>query len=166
MSLGTFSRRGAIALASGVGILFGTAVAANAQKVEFRGGVYLSEFSADCADNGWPAGGYQYANVRYRPPKQGDNGPTTRLAFHFEFWSTSFVLQKGALGKKFKKVVAGATGSSTYQYPNNPRIKVTSMTPSKVTASTTEVAIAGEIQGFDETPGCNVSFRASMTRRP
>lgn len=166
MRVRNFARGSAFALASGLAVLLATAATGHAAKVEFRGGVYVSDFSEACAYSNWPVGGYKYANVRYRPPKLGDNGPSTRLAFYFDFWATSFVLPKGALGKKFKKVIAGGTASGTYEYPFNPRLRVTSLSPSKVTESTTEVAIAGEIQGFDEFEDCNVKFRASMTKRP
>lgn len=166
MKVRKFVRGSMFALASGLAVLMATAATGNAQKVEFRGGAYLSDFSEACADLDWPVDGYQYANVRYRPPKLGDNGPSTRLAFHFNFWSTSFALEKGKLGKKFKKVIAGGTGSSTYPYPFNPRLRITSLSPGKITESTTEVVIAGQIRGFDEADDCDVSFRASMTKRP
>jgi hypothetical protein len=139
------------------------AVPTFAQTVEFRGTGTVIAKSKACTDVGWVIGEKTKPNMRYRPAKVGSNGKPTALAMHYPFWATSFVLEKGNLGSGFKTVVAGATGSGTGVREDGAEVRVTSLSPSKITTKTGTVKIKGEVRGFD-VPGCVVTFDAKLKR--
>jgi hypothetical protein len=149
MSFG-FSGRAVCALASAVlGVVVLSAPAA-AQALEFRGTGTVVAKNKACTEEGWKVGG---------------NGKQTVVAMFYSFWATSFVLEKGTLGKSFKPVIAGATGSGTYPYENGAEMRLTSQSPSTITDKTGKVKIKGEVRGFDNVPGCVVTFSATLKKR-
>ncbi len=159
------SGRAVLAFASAaVGLAILSAPAA-AQAVEFRGtGTVIAKNKA-CAEGGWVVGEGTVPNMRFRPPKVGGNSKATVVAMFYPFWATSFVLEKGTLGKSYKRMVAGATGSGTYPYANGAEVRLTSQSPSTITDATSKVTIKGEVRGFDDLPNCVVSFAATLKKR-
>jgi len=139
-----------------------SALPASAQSVEFRGKATVIPKSKACAEYGWDVGKKTTANMRYRPPKLGSNGDLTKIALFYPFWSTSFTLEKGRLGSKFKTVSSFGMSASPYFYTENAAVRVTSLSPSKITATTKTVKIEGEVRGFDEMPKCVVTFNAKL----
>jgi hypothetical protein len=138
---------------------------ASANEVEFRGGGYVRNFSTECAVSGFtdPV----YVSSIYRPRKLGTNGDATRISFFFpQFYATSYELPKGKLGNTFKKVVGGATGTATYFFSKNPRMRLTAMTPAKVKMRTPVVSLSGEIKNFDGIEGCKADFELSLRLQP
>jgi hypothetical protein len=164
MSFG-FSGRAVCALASAVlGVVVLSAPAA-AQALEYRGTGTVVAKNKACTEEGWIVGEKTTPNMRFRPPKVGGNGKQTVVAMFYSFWATSFVLEKGTLGKSFKPVIAGATGSGTYPYENGAEMRLTSQSPSTITDKTGKVKIKGEVRGFDNVPGCVVTFSATLKKR-
>lgn len=158
-------KRAVCALASvALGVVVLSAPAA-AQGLEFRGtGIVVAKNKA-CTEAGWVVGEQTKPNMRFRPPKVGGNGKETAVSMFYSFWATSFVLEKGTLGKSFKPVVAGATGSGTYPYENGAEVRLNSQSPSTITDETSKVKIKGEVRGFDNVPGCVVTFSATLKKR-
>lgn len=143
---------------------FGSAQSVQAQTVEFRGGGFFS-FSTQCQAEGWE--GTTYASVRYRPPKVGSNGNSTRFSVFFPlFYATNFILPTGNLTAAYKTVDGGGLGSSLWVYPTKPKMRVTLRSPSAVNASTEAVRLKGQINGFDNVKNCVVDFDVNLTRRP
>lgn len=151
-------------VSAGLGLAL-MAAPAVAQTVEFRGTATVVAKNKACTEEGWEVGEKTEPNMRFRPPKVGSNDKTTRLAMYYSFWATSFVLEKGNLGRSFKPVVAGATGSGTWIYENGAEVRMTSMSPSSIDTTTKKVKLKGEIRGFDNAPGCIVTFSGTLKRR-
>lgn len=160
-----FSGRALGACAAVVAGLCGLAAPAAAEVVEYRGVATVTAKNKACTQAGWVVGEKTNPNMRFRPPKVGDNGKRTTLSVFYPFWATSFVLDKGTLGKSFKAVYAAATGSGTYGYENGAEVRITALSPSTVSDATAKVKIKGEVRGFDDIPGCVVSFSATLKKR-
>jgi hypothetical protein len=141
------------------------AAPAMAQAVEFRGTATVTAKNKACTAEGWVVGLKEKPGMRYRPPKVGDNGKPTKIAFFYNYWGTSFELEKGNLGSSYKPVAAFGMSASPYAYGNGAEVRVTSLSPSKITADTSTVKIKGEIRGFDDIPGCVVTFSAKLKPR-
>lgn len=159
------SGRAVLAFASAAVGLAVLSAPASAQMIEFRGTGTVTAKNKACTAEGWIVGEATAPNMRFRPPKVGSNGKATVVAMFYPYWATSFVLEKGALGKSFKPVVAGATGSGTYPYANGAEVRLTAQSPSTITDSTVKVKIKGEVRGFDNIPNCVVSFSATLKKR-
>lgn len=162
MNFVTFGRAVGVCVSTLVA-LGATPLPAFAQTVEFRGAGTVIAKNKACKEADWVVGEKTTPNMRYRPAKVGSNGKPTALAMHYPFWATSFVLEKGSLGSGFKTVVAGATGSGTGVREDGAEVRVTSLSPSKITPQTGAVKIKGEVRGFD-VPGCVVTFSATLER--
>lgn len=148
-----------------VGALLFLPGSAAAQVVEFRGGGFLTNFTAACQEGGWGPGPV-YVNARYRPPRLGDNGPSTRLAFYTGHYANSYTLPNGNHSNRFQPVNGGGTGSVTYFFQQQPRMRVTLQQPANVRRNTQSLRLKGAIRRFDDYAGCNVTFEINLTRRP
>jgi hypothetical protein len=159
------SRKSAVGacVAAVVGLTVLSAPAA-AETVEFRGVATVTAKNKACTQAGWVVGEKTKPNMRFRPSKVGDNGKPTVVAMFYPFWATSFVLEKGSLGKSFQPVFAGATGSGTYPYAEAAEVRLTSQSPGTVTDKTSKVKIKGEVRGFDNIPDCIVAFTATLKK--
>ena len=134
---------------------------ASAQVVEFRGGRFITNVTADCPPylfNGF------FFDTRYRPPGLGDNDSATRLGLFSTFFSQSYVLESGQLSDTFKTVQGGRTSLATHLF--QAQMRVTSQTPGRIDTKTKSVYLAGQIKNFEDTSGCRVNFQVSMTRSP
>lgn len=145
----------------GLLVLAAASSTASAEIVEFRGGGFITNVTADCPP--YLFDGF-FFDARYRPPALGDNDSATRLGFFSTFFSQSYVLESGQLGDKYKTVQGGRTSLATKLF--QAQMRVTSQTPSKIDSKTKSVYIAGQIRNFEDTSGCRVNFQVSMTRSP
>jgi hypothetical protein len=159
------SRRIPLTVAALLAILMLAPAAAQAQRVEWRGFAYLYDFTEACAEYGW--GGRIQMNVRYRPSGLADNGTSSRLSFFDDFYAFGLVLDNGAFSRRWQSVGAAGLGSSPYVWPDNVRLRVPVHQPrvDRLSASTPQVRLAGQIRNFDELRGCDVSFDATMLLR-
>lgn len=139
--------------------------AAQAQNVEWRGFAYLSDFSTECEENGW--WGRPTMNVRYRVPNLGDNNNSSRLSFFDEFYAFGFYLDASRFNRSWQDVYAGSVGSAPYEWPEGTQIRVRRHIPAvgRLSATTQQVRLVGEIRNFDATEGCTVTFDATMLLR-
>jgi len=158
-------RRPLTTIALAVALVMAGSATVSAQIVEYRGGGFLTNFTQACQQGGWGPGP-AYVNARYRPPRLGNNGPSTRLAFYTGHYANSFVLPQGDLTNRFKAVSGGGTGSVTYFFAGRPQMRVTQQTPSTVRRGTAHLRLKGQIRRFDDYPGCRVTFDISLTKRP
>lgn len=137
---------------------------AAAQTVDFRGDGTLSGFSAGCAEAGIEPGSSFDTRIRFRPAGVGDNGKSTRVSFFFDYYASSYRYDKGKLGNSFKPVFGGGTGSTTFYFENTVKMRITKLSPANISVSTKKVSISGEIQGFDDYPGCNANFSGNLVK--
>jgi hypothetical protein len=159
-----FSRRWGYGLVAALLIVPGGKSFA-AGEVEFRGSGYVQDFSEECAQGGYTEA--VYVNVRFRPRGMGMNGRSTRISFFFpQFHASSYELPKGKLGKTFKNVVGGATGSATSFFSNKPRLRIVEMDPADIKKRTDGLLMSGQIQNFDGIEGCEAYFDISLRRQP
>ena len=103
------------------------------------------------------------ATPPFTPPKLGSNGASTRLSYYFRFFSENYTLPRGRLTSKFKKVNGVGIGRGAFSF--TARLRLTKFTPKTVKSSTTFIDMAGQIRDFDGVANCNISFRATFTRR-
>lgn len=137
---------------------------AGAATHEWRGGGFLDYLTQACADEGWPD--REYVSARFRPRTLGDNGPHTRISFfHPLFVATSFVRENANFAKSFKPVVGAIIGAGPGINTTDVKLKATT-TPTSVKPATQTVRLVGEIRNYANTPGCNVGFDVSLTKRP
>jgi hypothetical protein len=137
--------------------------AASAQTVEFRGGGFLTNPTAACANAGLPE--VLYVSTRYRPPTLGDNGPETRFAvFQPLFLASSYSLASGNLNPTLKNVQGGLTGIGTAAF--DAKMSMASRTPTTVSLSTQSVVMSGKIRNYADNTNCTYDYDVSMTRVP
>ncbi|WP_436644558.1 hypothetical protein [Microbaculum sp. FT89] len=149
----------------GLAMLAVAATSARAEEVEYRGSGYLKNFTAACAPKGYDEP--VFVNAIYRPRKLGTNGSGTRLSFFLQpFYAMSYELPKGRLGKRFKKVVGGATGTATEFFSTRPRVRLTDANPGRINLKTTSVTLAGQIDNFDGIKGCRADFELGLNYHP
>jgi hypothetical protein len=74
------------------------------------------------------------------------------------------VLPKGSALGSFKNVVGGGTGSGTWLFETKTKMCITKLSPSGISTATKKVDIAGEIQGFEDTPNCTAKFAGKLTK--
>ena len=67
------------------------------------------------------------------------------------------------MGNKYKTVTGTTLGRNGSQFTASMRITQQTPAPADLTATTPFVTIEGDIKDFDQTPGCNISFRGSGT---
>ena len=133
-----------------------------AERVEFSGSLCLTATNATCSANGWNAGGC-FA-TRFLPPNIGDS-PNTQLSIFSRTYATNFIRSPGSLvGRTYRPVdvtkVAG--GGGTY----SATMRFTTQTPTAPTTSTEFLTMTGNVDGWDNIPGCVVTFKAAHTRCP
>ena len=137
---------------------------AAAANVEWRGSVCLTAVNPACNAIGWSLG--DCGALRFLPPKVGTNGSSTRFA---TFWGNNFAeiytKSTGSLiGTTFKPVNGTGVGRNGFTFTSTMRLS--SQTPTAPTAATDTIAIVGDVNNYDGTSSCNVSFRAAVTRQP
>lgn len=154
-SAGLFS---AVCLAAAV---FGASPAA--AQTEFRGGGFITDFSPQCAVEGWF--GSVRASTRYRPSGLEGNGNTTRLSFFLDAGAVNYRTE-GRFGTGFQQVDAFAIFASAYEQTTaRPRIRLTPGSSINIGQGTTMVTLNGDIQNFNNVADCSARFRFYMHRR-
>lgn len=150
MNFMTLSVAGAMLLSSIAG--------AEAAKVEFRGAFLVVTATAQCL-----IGANTIHWLRYNPPNLGDNGSPTRLTILIEEQGAeNYTLSSGTLvGMIFRPVTMTVIIRGGFQAPA--QMRITTQSPANL-ATANFVNFAGNIKDFD-TPGCNISFKASGVRR-
>jgi hypothetical protein len=137
---------------------------ADAQTVEWRGIIYLSNFTTACVQDGW-AGNIQ-GTVRYRPSGLGSNGTSTRLSLFLNFYAINFTQESGRFVSNWRNVRSTVLASIGRPVDNS-RVRVTTHIPNNanISGNSPQVRLVGDFRNFDGIPGCDVSFEASMLRR-
>lgn len=169
-----FKRLSRIAAASAAAIvLLSTTLtgAAQAQRIEWRGGAQFYNFSAACAENGW-SGTFLF-NTRFRPSGLGDNGLNTSISFFGTYYAFAFVALNARFGTSWLTLApptgaAGALGTLPYQWNlPAPEIRLSFQSPSNaaLTATSPTHRMIGQIRNFDNTEGCTVSFETNLMLR-
>ena len=138
------------------------ATCANAAHIEFSGSLCLTAANPTCTANGWSAGAC-FA-TRFQPPIVG-NSVQTKLEIFSRTYATDFARASGSLiGTAFLPVTVTKVAGAGYQY--NATMRLTSQIPAAPTSSTPFITMIGDISGWDEIPGCVVTFKAAHTRCP
>jgi len=129
---------------------------------QFRGGGFLSEFTPECAADGW--GGIHMVTARYRPSGLAMNGDRTRLSVFTEWGAFNFNTE-GRFSNTMRPVDAIAIFSSPWVL-ENPRTRLRLLPGSSTGLSDTTalVTLIGEMENFGEVENCSVRFRFYMSR--
>ena len=136
---------------------------AMAAQVEWRGAVCVTTVNAICIADGWTVG--TCMGLRFLPPNVGDNGVRTRLTFIGQTGASQFTLSSGnLLDTLFKPVLETVAARGGFQ--STAPMRLSSLTPAAITATTPGITLAGVIQDTDGTPGCTLGFRGSATLKP
>lgn len=141
-----------------------SAAGALAVNIEWRGGVCLTAVNPACSAIGWSVG--DCGSLRFSPPNVGTNGSSTKFA---TFWGNNFAeaytkATGSLIGTTFRTVNGVGVGRSGFTFTSTMRF--TSQIPGAPTATSDAITIVGDIKNFDGTVGCNMSFRAAVTRQP
>lgn len=135
---------------------------AGAQAGRFNGGGVVFGFTEPCRTAGMQRA-TQAFTVMYQPRMIGSNGNRESLAF-IAPWGALTYWQDGARfnGNLVPVTIAGIFhGHFTIPRtdPNAARLRVTSLTPSTLSASLrTPVRVTGDVQNWSGVRGCNVRF--------
>ena len=147
------------------GIALGlTVTGALAQSIEFRGAVCLTAVTSTCTTLSSPWNVGDCTTLRYSPPNIGTNGASTNFNLIGSGFANSYFLASGSLVGTTLRTVAGTKITRTMS-TWSPTMRISSQTPLPSSTSLSE-ALQGDISSFDNNPGCNVSFRASATKKP
>lgn len=131
---------------------------AHAQRVEFRGGGYLTDFSTACAQSGWTD--FAYFTARFRPANTEGNGTINRLTAFFNTYAYNLSFPEVGVGQTVQATRWAAIGSgSDLNFGPTPAVR--RLAPPAFTAfGDNELHFVGEIDNFDFTQGCTA--RASI----
>jgi hypothetical protein len=141
----------------GLGLI---ATGASAAKVEFLGGVCLTQVSAACQAEGYSVG--QCLWMRYNPPNIADNPPATRFTFIDFRGAENYALDSGSLiGKAYKTVTATFVYRGGGQQPA--QMRITKQDPADL-SDADFASLTGNIKDFDGISGCTIQFKASGVR--
>jgi hypothetical protein len=154
------SSRGALAALT---VLAGLAAAAPAQ-AEWRGSAVATAHTPQCTAAGNPITGGIF-NARLRLPNILGNPNETRLTFFDKYWSFG-IRRSGALSSSFATATGFGIGSTGGIWTPNPQVRRLSLSPSSVTASTLFINMIVQINNFDWTPNCMVTFNVTLNKRP
>lgn len=142
-------------------LAFGLAAPARAANVEFTGSFLITATSSGCSGV-WPVGEELFA--RFAPRALGDNGPDTRLSAFSRTYAFNYTL-RGTTWTSLSKVTEGTyIGRGLLEWSS--AMKVTTQTPSSITASTIFVTLVGQISNHSGLANCTVAFRSALARRP
>ena len=141
-----------------------SATCALAQSIEFRGAMCLTAVTSTCTalTSPWNIG--DCTTLRYSPPNIGTNGAGTNFNILGGGFANSYYLASGSLVGTSLRAVAGIKITRTLS-SWNPTMRIISQSPVP-SATTLAETLQGDIASFDNNPGCNVSFRASATKKP
>lgn len=143
-----------------VAVLGATPTAAS---TEFRGGGFITDFSQQCAVEGWS--GIINAKARYRPSGLEGNGNLTRLTFLTDTGAVNYQIE-GSFANSFQPVDAVAIFTTAYEQNNpRPRLRLTSGSNINIGQGATMVTLNGDIQNFNGVPDCSARFRFYTHRR-
>lgn len=144
-------------------VMFGSAIQANAQTVEFRGSLCLTKTAAACSTDGWQVG--DCFLMRYSPPKLGTNGTSTELTLVGQSYADNYSLASGSLiGSKMTPVVALHIGRTGYSF--NSTMRIQGQKPNPLLSSSPSVSFTGSLSNFGDSANCTVDFTASGVNRP
>jgi hypothetical protein len=149
-----------VALGTIMASLSAPAVAA---QVEWRGAVCVTTANTVCLADGWAVG--DCMTLRFLPPNIGTNGPSTRLNFGGQFGASQYTLDSGTLvGATFKPVRETVSGRFGFQATTPMRLS--SLLPATITATTSTISLVAIIQDTDGTSGCTLGVRGAATLKP
>lgn len=139
-----------------------TAASPAASMTQFFGGGFMSDFTPQCAAEGWS--GIRMITARYRPSGLPRNGNVTRLTLLNELGAIN-INTDGRFSNTSQPVRAIAIFSSPWLLENPPtRLRLLPGSSTNLGDSTTLVTLIGELQDFTEIPGCSARFRVYMSR--
>ncbi|MBH0237573.1 hypothetical protein [Methylobrevis albus] len=100
----------------------------------------------------------------YLTPVAGStNGDNTILTFHFDGHSSEgFQKNDGRIGSTFEKVWNVHISDRLDSF--DPMMRITSQSPSTITATTQSVVVSGAVKGWNRGPNCIVFFTMRLTR--
>ena len=145
-------------------LLSASAGSAAAKATAWRGEYCIATQTSACAASGFATGNCY--DMVFTPPNVGANGPSTEFHYTTNSFAENYHLATGSLIGTTAKTVNGTgiwrTGVNSFTATMN----FTKQTPALPTTTTAFINIEGNINNFDGTPGCNVSFRAGTTLVP
>ena len=143
-----------------VGLVLFTATSANAV-VEFRGGFFVTAANAACIAVGNNVG--DFGAARFRPNGVSNNGPHSKLSLFYTVFASNYTRLNNKFVNSFKNVDGTSVGFGGFTFAAQVKIKMKPKTP---TASTKFVTMEGSIKDYTGDAGCDIDFRAALTRRP
>jgi hypothetical protein len=144
----------------GLAMALGFSMSAHAATVEFTGSFIITAVSAGCAGE-WFVGDEGLA--RFTPRNLGDNGSNTRFSVFFRTFAFNHTLGSN-LTSTFKVVNGTQIGRGASTFTSE--MRVTSQSPSTITATTNFVTLVGQVKDLTDVTGCTVTFRSGLARRP
>lgn len=153
--------RGAAALAL-VTALTAPATPAGAQAGRFNGGGVVFGYTEPCRTAGMLRA-TQAFTVMYQPRMLGSNGTRESLAFIAPWGALTYWIDGARFNGNLVPVTIAGLFHGHFTIPrtdpNAPQLRVTSLTPSTLSASLrTPVRMTGDIQNWSGVRGCNVRF--------
>ena len=104
-------------------------------------------------------------NTLFKLPVAGStNGTDSDFNFFDKHWAAGFHLQNGVFTSAYKLANATVVGSGSGIYLAS--LRFTSQTPAAIATTTQFVTITGNVKDFDFRPGCNISFKTSLSKSP
>ena len=103
-------------------------------------------------------------------PRIAGNADFTGLSFIQPLYAIGYSLEGASFTNAFQVVRSGGVGwGETYTYTPGSAIKITSMTPPTLTASTPQVLLRGQVRRPEDDPGgnlCIITFIGSYVLEP
>lgn len=127
-------------------------------RVKWRGDLTWLSLSGTCSS--WNPT-LEHMIARFRPSGLGTNGSYSNLTLFYQTYALGFRVS-GRFGTAFRTVDAQDIGSGMGYW--NPAVRFTSQVPAVLTTATDQLVINGQIRGFDYTPTCTATFRATLQR--
>lgn len=127
-------------------------------RVKWQGGITWLSRVGTCSS--WnPVN--EHAIARFRPSDLGTNGSYSNLTVFYSTYALGFRVL-GRFTSAYKTVDAQDIGSGmgTWQ----PKVRFVTQVPATLTATTKQLVVTGQIQGFDYTPTCTVNFSMVLQR--
>jgi hypothetical protein len=154
-------RSAAFAVATG---LLALAAPAAAQTTEFRGGGFVSDFTAPCATDGW--GPPNQIVARMRPAGQpGNPANSSILNLFFDSFTMHFAFPSAAAGTWVTTTGAASIGGGfTVQTSPQPQIRLLDP-PAGTTFTTDERHVVAEILHFGAVQNCQARVNLWLFRR-
>jgi hypothetical protein len=149
-------------LASLIVSLAAMAATASPALAEWRGAYFVTTATSACSSIKVAAG--STGTLRYRVPGVLNNGTTTRMGFFTTSGAHGYQFE-GAIAPGGAAVVVLGGGVSTGPYAIlGAKLSIQSRSPATLATSTEFVTLKATVENMQGVAGCNVSFRASLTR--